>query len=273
MTKNELEKSLLKMIDDDKLIHTLIIDGVASEEDKSPVYSFVKKLMGSIDNIDVIKPTHEKKNLISVEEVGLQIVENAYLKPYASGHKVYLIDADLLNVAGQNKLLKILEEPPVYAIFILFVRNISSLLPTVKSRAVVMSLTDGTVTYDIEVEDKKMILEGASRFAKMDGLDAVSFAKSIVAIVKNESATYEEIFDIIKKLYRDAILICENSNLSPMIADGVTYAEALAKLGEENLLKNISVIEKTEKEINNGNSPAVNPENALCLMILDMRVE
>ncbi len=50
-------------------------------------------------------------------------------------HKVVLVeDANLLNINSSNALLKILEEPPSYAVFILLSDNVGKLLPTIVSR-------------------------------------------------------------------------------------------------------------------------------------------
>lgn len=55
--------------------------------------------------------------------------------PNDGEHKVYLIrHAQNMNVSAQNALLKILEEPPAYAFFILMTENVDALLPTVLSR-------------------------------------------------------------------------------------------------------------------------------------------
>ena len=47
---------------------------------------------------------------------------------------VFIEDIGLLNINSSNALLKILEEPPSYAIFIIISDNIGKLLPTVVSR-------------------------------------------------------------------------------------------------------------------------------------------
>ena len=55
--------------------------------------------------------------------------------PNDAANKVYIIDqADKMNTAAQNVLLKTLEEPPSFAYFILCAENPGLLLPTVRSR-------------------------------------------------------------------------------------------------------------------------------------------
>ncbi|MCK8817091.1 DNA polymerase III subunit delta' [Natroniella sulfidigena] len=56
-------------------------------------------------------------------------------KPYESRWKIYIIyQAEQLNLEAANSLLKILEEPPQYAIIILTINNAENILPTILSR-------------------------------------------------------------------------------------------------------------------------------------------
>ena len=69
------------------------------------------------------------------------IRDEAYLKPNESAYRVMLLaDAHLMRQEAQNALLKILEEPPAHAIFILTCDSRTSMLPTIQSRCVCLSL-------------------------------------------------------------------------------------------------------------------------------------
>ena len=58
-----------------------------------------------------------------------------YIQPNESEHKIYLFPrAQDMGLPGQNALLKVLEEPPSYGVFILLTTNADALLPTVRSR-------------------------------------------------------------------------------------------------------------------------------------------
>ncbi len=60
-----------------------------------------------------------------------------HVKPYLSSHKVVVIDnADAMTDVAQNKMLKLLEEPPGHALFIFVTDNPLKLLETVRSRLV-----------------------------------------------------------------------------------------------------------------------------------------
>lgn len=63
------------------------------------------------------------------------IAEDAYIKPLEGDRKLYMIDGlQEANAAAQNKLLKILEEPPENVYFLLGSTNAFAVLPTVLSR-------------------------------------------------------------------------------------------------------------------------------------------
>lgn len=67
---------------------------------------------------------------------------DAYIRPNEGERKVYLLEgADQMNSAAQNAMLKLLEEGPPYAAFLLLADNAGGLLPTVRSRCEELALT------------------------------------------------------------------------------------------------------------------------------------
>ena len=90
---------------------------------------------------DIIRVTHEKPNTISVDDIRRQVNEDIQIKPYQGPYKIYIIaEADLMTVQAQNALLKTIEEPPAYAVIMLLTENAEVLLPTIRSRCVMMKL-------------------------------------------------------------------------------------------------------------------------------------
>lgn len=78
------------------------------------------------------------KQILSVDTVR-RVSEDIYIKPLLSEKKIYLFDDEKpLGDGAQNALLKILEEPPEYAVIFLCVKSAESLLKTVLSRAVLL---------------------------------------------------------------------------------------------------------------------------------------
>ena len=79
-----------------------------------------------------------KQGTIRVNEAQ-NILKLLSLKAYEGGHKVMIIwMADRMNADAANKLLKIIEEPPVKTIFILITENEGDIISTIRSRCQVL---------------------------------------------------------------------------------------------------------------------------------------
>lgn len=90
---------------------------------------------------DIIYVSHDKPNVISVDDIRQQINNDIVIKPYHSKYKIYIVDeAEKMNVQAQNALLKTIEEPPAYGIILLLTTNADSFLPTILSRCITLNL-------------------------------------------------------------------------------------------------------------------------------------
>ncbi|AMJ42249.1 DNA polymerase III subunit delta' [Anaerotignum propionicum] len=90
---------------------------------------------------DVIYVTSQKKTL-GVDEIRGQILETVDIKPYHYNKKIYIIQhAHTMTVQAQNALLKTLEEPPEYVVFLLLAEKTEAFLPTVLSRMVTLKIS------------------------------------------------------------------------------------------------------------------------------------
>lgn len=68
---------------------------------------------------------------------------DAFIRPNEADRKVYLIDnAQTMNLNAQNALLKLLEEGPRYAAFLLLCDHSGALLETIRSRCAVIHLEE-----------------------------------------------------------------------------------------------------------------------------------
>ena len=77
--------------------------------------------------------------------VGVDVIRRAradcYIQPNEGKRKIYVIPrAQDMGVEAQNALLKVLEEPPAYAMFLLLAETGEALLPTIRSRCVELKL-------------------------------------------------------------------------------------------------------------------------------------
>ncbi len=78
--------------------------------------------------------------------VGVDVIRAArsdvYVRPNEGRRKVYLFPRAMdMNPSAQNALLKVLEEPPQYAAFLLLAETEEKLLETIRSRCVVLRLS------------------------------------------------------------------------------------------------------------------------------------
>ena len=89
-----------------------------------------------------------------------------YIRPNEADHKIYLFPrAHDMRDESQNALLKILEEPPQYGVFILLSTNPQKLLPTVRSRCTelhMLPLSQAELTRALEKEFPKASAEDIS---------------------------------------------------------------------------------------------------------------
>ena len=87
------------------------------------------------DIITVTDPDHKAVAVKIVREYR----EDVYIKPNEADKKVYIFPQEL-GTEGQNALLKILEEPPSYGVFILLAENPQQILTTVRSRCTLLQM-------------------------------------------------------------------------------------------------------------------------------------
>ena len=89
---------------------------------------------------DFITVDDPEKKTVPVDLIR-QARADIFVRPNESDHKIYLFPrAQDMGLPGQNALLKVLEEPPEYGVFLLITDNPERLLPTVRSRCVELEL-------------------------------------------------------------------------------------------------------------------------------------
>ena len=98
-----------------------------------------RKVMENV-HPDFITVDDPEKKTVPVDLIR-QARADMYIQPNESEHKIYLFPrAQDMGLPGQNALLKVLEEPPAYGVFILLADNPNKLLPTVRSRCTELRL-------------------------------------------------------------------------------------------------------------------------------------
>ncbi len=111
----------------------LLAAAVLCQEQKKPCLRCTpcrKVMEGSHPDLITVEDPEHKNVAVKIVR---QFREDVFIRPNESDYKVYLFPQDL-GVEGQNALLKILEEPPKYGVFLLLTDNPEKILPTVRSR-------------------------------------------------------------------------------------------------------------------------------------------
>ena len=187
---------------------------------------------------DVITIDDPEKKSVSVELIR-QLQADAYIRPNEAERKVYLIPRAMdMTDAAQNALLKLMEEPPSYAVFLLLTDNGEKLLPTVRSRCAELRLEPVAAEMSVpwlksrfpqQTEENLMAayrrsggflgqasallenevyapqtLEFAAAFARKD---AMALTMIISAMEKQPRARLQEILEQWRQLLTDALLV------------------------------------------------------------------
>lgn len=94
---------------------------------------------------DVITPERTGKTLIySAETIG-RMYDESFTKPNDCDAKVYLLpDCENMIERTQNKMLKLIEEPPSHAYFVFTASDKSVFLPTIISRVITFGISECT---------------------------------------------------------------------------------------------------------------------------------
>ena len=157
-------------------------------------------------------------------DVVREVKEDVFVRPNEADYKIYILgNCQCMSESAQNAILKILEEPPSYAVFILTVDNKSALLETVLSRSVVISL---------------------------EGVDAAQGAELICE--KVEGVEYSDALSAVTVWGGNigkAIDSLGDGKLSKINSISCALADALISPDEYDLLKECSVFERDRETL------------------------
>ncbi|WP_408955276.1 DNA polymerase III subunit delta' [Natroniella sp. ANB-PHB2] len=228
---------------------------------------------------DIIEIKPDDK-YIKIDQIR-QLQKEILYKPYESKWKIYLIyQADSLSLEAANSLLKILEEPPRYAIIILVLDSTENILPTILSRCQLIRfriLPDELIkqelisNYKLSAEKSQLItslaagryenaiqlVEDKERLAKREEI-----LKLLLTLKKSEQVV---VFESVERLleysdkinqtlelfllwYRDLLLVKLNQVDSLVNAD---YQDKLIKESERYSIEEIEEIIRIVQSTNN----------------------
>ena len=150
---NNLKKSLSAW----SYSHAYIFDGIAGVGKKLLAGIFAKALqceesarpcneciscrafdVGNHPDIIYVKPSGRT---LGIDDIREQVGSVLHIRPYKYRHKIFILHgAEQMTISAQNALLKTLEDPPPYAVFLLISENFNNFLPTILSRCVTLTL-------------------------------------------------------------------------------------------------------------------------------------
>ncbi|MEF9917529.1 MAG: DNA polymerase III subunit gamma/tau [Lachnospiraceae bacterium] len=188
-----------------------------------------------------------------------EIREEVAYRPTKGRYKVYIIDeVHMLSIGAFNALLKTLEEPPEYVIFILATTEVHKIPITILSRCqrydfkritveiISSRMKELMLKEQVEVEDKA--IRYIARVADGSLRDALSLLDQCIAFYLDETLTYDHVLDVLgavdtdvfSKLLREVLnrnvahvleavenLIMQGRELSQMISDFTWYLRNL----------------------------------------------
>ena len=135
-----------------------------------------RKILGGFSpDVFVIRKEADKKEF----SVGLirEIRDGLYIAPNELDKRVYILEhTELMNASAQNAFLKMLEEPPHYAVFLLLCSNVAGLLDTIKSRAPIL-YTEALPQSDV----RAYLLEHSPRAREMAASDPEKLASVLLS--------------------------------------------------------------------------------------------
>lgn len=165
-----------------------------------------------------------KQSMIYEKESG-EILRKLSLKPYGDGYKVMIIwQPEKMNTTTANKLLKLLEEPPVQTVFLLVSEHPEQLLTTIQSRVQTIPVPRlETETIAQALQQKGIPASKATDIARIAN---GSYLAALKKADESEENT-RELHDFIE-LFRDAYTV-------GVISDPQKKFESLKKLRQWSL--------------------------------------
>lgn len=245
-----IKKTLQESINSKTVSHAYVFYGKDGIGKEMMALEFARQLLktnnlqNSVD-FKYITKACDKQNIL-VEQIRDEITQDVYIAPAASEYKVYIVsNADKMNVASQNTLLKTLEEPPPSVVIILITDNIDGLIGTILSRT-------NNIFFD------KLRMSEMAEYMKKNGVCAddlvLEYADGSISTLLNmisedNKLKLEEIEKAINAILEKSVLKFMNAIKELDMKDNLVteYMEFL--LLKNNMYNKIELIEKTKKAI------------------------
>lgn len=235
----------------------------------------------------VLARKEDDKKTFGVDPVR-EVISTVNLSPSILDFKVYIFDeADLLTVQAQNALLKVIEEPPENTYFFLLCKNVSSIIPTVRSRVqtvfmellnrdeiwaylidngifvrdeqkcdFVMRLSEGTLGKArvlAEDESEYEFYKTVSEIVRMQSRKGENKYIDFILKVNSVAGTREKLgkaLDYLLMAYRDILVAKNESTVKTSFFDENTAGELAERYADATIQLSLSAITKIRNGLN-----------------------
>lgn len=256
--KNSLAQNLEGLIEKDRLPHAILIRG-GNPEQKGQLSAYLSRAFvcenaekpcgvcshcikaenGSHPDIVTLDPTADGEKTFKIALVR-ELKDDAYIIPNEARSKVYILKAaDKMNVQAQNALLKLIEEPPQYARFILECESSSAMLATVMSRVTLFDIGDGDLIVNDELAERADETAAKLMQALLQPTE-LEFMR-LTAEFEKDKELFEPVLSALKLIIRDAIAIKAGSELTLSRHADISRSAA-ARLTMNSLIKSAEQI-------------------------------
>lgn len=259
--QNHIVQTLINQIKNDKIGHAYLFCGSRGTGKTSTAKIFAKAINClnpqngspclecdvcsalSKNNIDVLEIDAASNN--GVDEIR-DLREKVKYPPVNGKYKVYIVDeVHMLSVSAFNALLKTLEEPPSYAVFILATTEVHKLPATILSRC--LRFDFGLVS----VEDLSNVLV---KIFKEEGIDAEP--QAIETIARAGEGSVRDTLSIADRCISYAGTQLTYKSVVEIL--GTTEKESLSEIAGTILEKNLgSSLRLLDKILSSGKTPLV----------------
>ena len=219
------------------------------------------------------------KKKLGVSDIRENILKNIETKPFKYKYKVFIIkDAHNMTIQAQNAILKTIEEPPKFAIFLILSKNHNSFLLTILSRCILFKIKPLSPNIIENFLISKNINENMAKFYaiysrgsigkaleiaysekfiafrqdiindvnKLDELDLIQLY-NLIDKYDNIKENINEILDIYLLVYRDSLIFKQTNNFKNIIQKDITNCiQKISHMSIKNLTNKIDAILKTK---------------------------
>lgn len=205
--------------------------------------SCLKLASGNHPDFMVVTPDGASIKNAQVEE----FQEFIFIRPFESKYKIVIFnEAHLMTERAQNRILKVLEEPPEYAVFIFMTKQMEIMLETVHSRCQILN-ANADEGHEVDKVLFEKALELVHGIEKQDAGRVLEFG----AYVKQDKSQVTQFLMQLTTILRDIMIFRETHNNQLISAENLTilnYKEQLGKLSTNiSRKKNIELIELIEE--------------------------